>query len=231
MGYTECSNGHIYDADKFQSCPYCNDGGNRIQFGGGMAPAGGMDIGKTMPLSSFGGPMGQTVPANNSPVIPNDDYGKTVAPGAYQETIKKEQTAPPAAKNDDEGKTVAVFQRNTSLKVEPVVGWFVCIDGPDKGKDFRILAKNNSIGRSEKMDICIKGDTTISRENHARVAYDVKHNGFHLIPAESINNVYIDEEPVFVPTKLNPRDVIEMGETKLMFVPFVDENFTWKEDK
>lgn len=237
MGYTECSNGHIYDADKFQSCPYCNGGGNNIQFNGGMQN-GGMDLGKTMPIADFGGGggIGATVPVNNSPVMPSGDVGKTVAPGAYQSSIKKEQTAPPVAKNDDEGKTIAIGfgggsgSADRGSKTAPVVGWLVCIEGPERGKDYRILARNNSIGRSEKMDICIKGDTTISRENHARIAYDVKHNGFHLIPAESTNNVYIGEDPIFVPTKLNARDIIEMGETKLMFVPLVDDTFTWKED-
>ena len=114
------------------------------------------------------------------------------------------------------------------MKMEPVVGWFVCIEGAEKGKDYRILAKNNSIGRSEKMDICIKKDDTISRENHAKIAYDEKHNTFHLIPGDSANNIYIGEDPVYVPTKLQAKDVVELGETKLMFVPFCNDDFTWK---
>ena len=114
------------------------------------------------------------------------------------------------------------------IKTEPVVGWLVCISGPEKGKDFRIYGKNNTVGRSEKMDICIKGDTTISRENHARLAYDEKHNAFHLIPAESTNTIYLNDEPVYVPAKLTARDIIEFGDCKLMFVPLCDDNFSWK---
>lgn len=199
MALIECGNGHIYDSDQYQACPYCNGGGNRVEFG-----AGGDSIGKTAPVG--GGYVDQ---------IPTEGVlGATVAPKSY--TQPKEDT----------GKTVAVFKK--SMNMEPVVGWFVCIDGPEKGKDHRILAKNNTIGRSEQMDICIKGDSGISRENHARIGYDEKHNVFHLIPGESTNNIYVNEEPVYVPTRLAQGDVIELGETKLIFVPFCREKYNWK---
>ena len=129
----------------------------------------------------------------------------------------------------DTGKTVAVFQKNFSR--EPVTGWLVCIEGTERGKDYRIAARNNTVGRSETSDICIKGDQTISRENHARLSYDGKHNKFYLIPAESTNNIYINDEPIFVPTLLQKGDVIELGESKFIFIPFCDEAFSWQKDE
>ena len=75
--------------------------------------------------------------------------------------------------DDGIGKTVGVFQRRGGC--EPVVGWLVCTEGGEKGRDFRLLAKINTIGRSERMDVCIKNDPAISRENHARIGYDQKH--------------------------------------------------------
>ena len=161
--------------------------------------------------------VGKTVAAV-SPVIPTSEVGATVAPQAFQK--KKDES--------EIGKTVGVFQKK--MNFEPVVGWLVCTSGPEKGKDFRIYGKNNTIGRSEKMDICIKGDPTISRENHARLAYDEKHNAFHLIPAESTNTIYLNDEPVYVPAKLTARDIIEFGDCKLVFVPFCDDSFTWKDN-
>ena len=154
--------------------------------------------------------IGKTVGAT-----PGAEVGATVAPAGYTQQDRS-----------DTGKTVGVFQKKMSF--EPVVGWLVCIEGPEKGKDYRIYGRNNTVGRSEKMDICIKGDSTISRENHARLAYDEKHNAFHLIPAESTNTIYLNEEPVYVPTKLTDYDVIEFGDCKLVFVPFCDERFTWQ---
>lgn len=147
------------------------------------------------------------------------EIGKTVAPSSYN--LKKQESD-----ESDVGKTVAVFQKKMNL--EPVVGWLVCVDGSEKGKDYRIYAKNNTIGRSEKMDICIKSDTTISRENHARIAYDVKHNAFHLIPADSVNTIYLNDEPVYIPTKLKAYDTVEFGNCKFAFVPFCNDKFTWQ---
>ena len=184
MALQECGNGHLYDTDQFASCPYCNGGGNRIDFGAG-------------PGSS--------------------EIGATVAPAGYR------------PQESNIGKTVGVFQKKMSF--DPVVGWLVCIEGPEKGKDYKILAKNNTIGRGEQSDICLKGDSTISRENHARLAYDTKHNTFHVIPGDGANSVYLNDEPVYVPSKLSERDIIEIGDFKLMFVPFCNDSFTWKTEK
>lgn len=145
---------------------------------------------------------------------PDPGLGKTVG-------------VPGGAPERDAGKTVAVFQKSFSR--EPVTGWLVCIEGAEKGKDYRIAAKNNSIGRADTADICIKGDQAISRENHARLSYDGKHNKFYLIPAESTNNIYINDEPVFVPTQINKGDVIELGESRFVFIPFCDEAFNWQD--
>ena len=148
---------------------------------------------------------------------PDPGVGKTVG------------VAPSApAPQPDTGKTVAVFQKSFSR--ERVTGWLVCIEGAEKGKDYRIAAKNNSIGRGENADICIK-DPAVSRENHARLSYDGKHNKFYLIPADSTNNIYINDEPIFVPTLLQKGDAIELGESKFIFIPFCDEAFSWQKDE
>jgi sarcosine oxidase delta subunit len=205
----------LYDPDQYATCPYCNGGGNRIEFSG----AGSSDIGKTAPVGGGFGPSSSSGSSFGAPSGGMSEIGATVAPQSYR---KKEE-----AKEEDTGKTVGVFKK--SMNLEPVVGWLVCIEGTEKGKDFRIWAKNNTIGRSEKMDICIKGDTTISRENHARLAYDEKHNKYHLIPAESTNNIYLNEEPIYVPSVLEAYDVIELGESKFVFVPLCNERFDWKD--
>lgn len=200
MALTECANGHLYDTSQYASCPYCNGGMNRVEFGAGTASG----VGKTA-----------GVPGNAA-----SNVGATVAPASYNRA--REQGV-----ENDTGKTVAVFQKNFNR--EPVAGWLVCIEGAERGKDYRIAAKNNSIGRSETMDICIRGDKAISRENHARIAYDGKHNNFYFIPDASVNGVYLNEEPIFVPTQIKKGDVIELGESKFLFVPFCDNTFTWKE--
>lgn len=200
MAITECGRGHLYDADQYPSCPYCQNGGNVIDFG--VSDQGS----KTAAVSGGFGPSSSQDAWKN--------MNNTVAPEDYRK------------KQEEENKTQSFY--SNKIQLEPIVGWLVCIEGPDKGKDYKIWAKNNSVGRSEEMDICIKGDNTISRENHARVSYDPRHNNFYLIPAESTNNIYCNDAPVYLPTKLAPYDLIEFGNSKMVFVPFCCDKFTWE---
>lgn len=222
MAITECGKGHLYDSDQYPSCPYCKNGGNVINFG----PESTDDlqiahnISKTAAVSGGFGPgsssfsSGQLFHSGNNNVPPMEEPGGTVAPEGYRR------------KKEKENKTESYFKHKINL--EPVVGWLVCIDGPSKGKDYRIWAKNNCIGRSEDMDISISGDNTISRENHARLSYDPRHNKFHLIPAQNTNHIYLNDEPVYIPTLLAPYDLIELGSSKMVFVPFCCSRFTWE---
>ena len=126
------------------------------------------------------------------------------------------------------GKTVGMMQ--SQMGFDPVVGWLACVEGPSRGKSYTIRSGVNSIGRSERMDIVITGDLKISGENHAKISYSDKHNRFNLLPGEGRNIVYLNDEEVFTPMPLHAYDLIDFGETKLLFVPLCGEKFTW-EDK
>ena len=140
--------------------------------------------------------------------------------------------APPApaavapAASADPGVTRAVF-RDASSGIGPVVGWLVCVEGPDKGRDFRIHGQKNFIGRSPSMDIALTGDDSVSRDKHASVAYDPKQRAFWILPGEALGLVYLNEQLVNTPMKLTSRDIVEVGKSKLMFWPFCDDKFHW----
>ena len=132
-----------------------------------------------------------------------------------------------AAASADPGVTRAVF-RDASSATSPVVGWLVCVGGPDKGRDFRIHGEKNFIGRSPAMDIALTGDDSVSRDKHASVAYDPRQRAFWLLPGEASGLVYLNEQLVNTPTKLTSRDIVEVGKSKLMFWPFCDDKFHWE---
>ncbi|HKV39740.1 MAG TPA: FHA domain-containing protein, partial [Blastocatellia bacterium] len=112
--------------------------------------------------------------------------------------------------------------------IDPVVGWLVCIKGPDLGRDYRIRAERNFIGRSDEMDICIASDASISRERHAVVTYNPTKNSFRLAPGESRGMVCLNEEEVETPVPLSAYDRIQLGESELIFIPFCGESFKWE---
>ena len=136
-------------------------------------------------------------------------------------------SAPPAVGLGlDPGATRHVWS-NKLAGIDPVVGWLVCVKGPDRGRDYRLHTERNFIGRSPAMDIPITGDPSISRENHAVISYNPKKHGYRLAPGESRGLVYLNDEEVLMPMELAPYDRIELGETMLLFIPFCGERFHW----
>ena len=113
----------------------------------------------------------------------------------------------------------------------PVVGWLVCVEGPERGRDYRIHEGYNSIGRDPSMDICISGDTKISRQRDARIAYDPDEKIFYFSPADGKNLVKLNGKTLMNSAELKPYDTLTIGVCKLMFVPFCGEAFSWADEK
>lgn len=109
----------------------------------------------------------------------------------------------------------------------PVVGWLVCIDGIHRGKDFIIRPERNFIGRDPGMDICITGDNTISANRHAIISYNPKESVFRIIPGDGRGIVYLNNREVFNAEPLKRGDVIQIGQTNMIFIPLCGEEFTW----
>lgn len=202
-----CNNGHYYDETKHSSCPACG------------VP---IDLGKTMPKAVVAPP---PVPVSPKPLVepPMGDVGGT----RRINTPATPQNAP-MPPIQQAGKTIALVQPQAG-GIEPVVGWLVCIEGVNRGRDYRIRPERNFIGRSKTMHICIEGDDTISREKHAILTYNPKKRSFKIQAGESASMVYLNDEDVDVPMELKPYDTIELGRTKLKFVPFCGDTFMWDE--
>ena len=110
-------------------------------------------------------------------------------------------------------------------KLDPVVGWLVCVSGPEKGRDYRIHGGRNFLGRSLHMDIAIADDPEISRENHCSVAFDNKSGVFLLAPG--ISNTYLNGKTLTEVVTLSESDTITAGASDFVFVPFCSEGRKW----
>lgn len=111
---------------------------------------------------------------------------------------------------------------------EPVVGWIVAVSGNHFGNCFNIYSGNNSIGRSEENRIVLSKDSSISRLNHAFIAFDPKKSSFFVRPGDSSGLVYVNDELVNNFSALKIYDILEIGETKLVFIPLCNESFSWE---
>lgn len=214
MSMVQCANGHFYNQQMNSSCPHCQVQGAARPMG--VPPAkpnidpwhnAGFDKPNPQPLPGFDKTVPQVAPIVHEPV----NKGK------------------PAAMKD-EARTIGMFQ-NKSGGIDPVVGWLVCVSGNDRGADFRIHPEKNTIGRAEGNDIRITKDQTVSRENHATIIYDPKKKNFRLLAGGGRGLVYVNDEVIDFSTPLKANDIIELGETKLMFVPLCGEHFDWDQFK
>ena len=209
-----CPSGkHYYNPEKFSSCPYCQqksylDGGSDIT--GGYIEQNGNDISgerRTLPLKMV-----------------RDRVSGTTAKTGEQK--------------DDDGKTQGYFAWKADKKEpfmekesDPVVGWLVCVKGNNYGKSFDLHSGRNFIGRSSEMHICLKGDDSVSRARHAIITYEPRARKFFAQPGDSQQLFYVNDDVVLTSVELGNKDVISVGKSRLVFVPFCDQVYGWEKDQ
>ena len=93
------------------------------------------------------------------------------------------------------------------------------------------MSERNFIGRGENMDIQISGDTMISRKNHCSISYNPKQRKFMLTPGDSNGLIYLNGEAVYNTVELRAYSVVEMGESKFVFVNLCGDYFDWEKEK
>ena len=204
----QCPNGHLYDDSKNSSCPFCSGSG----------------MNATVPLAQQ--PQPQPAPAV-------DAFPKTMplnqpAPAAAPQEIP--QTAPVSSSI---GVTTYVNSVVNAQGIVEVRGWLVCLDGARRGEDFTIRGEKNTIGRGVTNDIKLDFDNSISKGVNAIIAYDSRNNKFIIAPgADSKNNMYVNDELLMIPVEIRDYDIIEIGQTKMIFRSLCNEKFNWpKEEK
>ncbi|MBR4050458.1 MAG: FHA domain-containing protein [Clostridia bacterium] len=162
-------------------------------------------------------------------------------PTELQETIRNA-----SASND--GKTVSYFSavtaaktseekkdnhpavnKSTSSASDPVVGWLVCVKGVHFGESFYIGTGKNSIGRNSDNRIVVWADKTISRVKHALIVYEPKKKQFYLQPGDSSGLTYLNDEYITESKIMKAHDVIELGESKFVFIPLCGDSFSWED--
>jgi hypothetical protein len=112
---------------------------------------------------------------------------------------------------------------------DPVVGWLVVVGGPGIGQFRPIFEGNNSLGRAATNRIPIDfGDDAISSEEQAYIRYDSAERSFLFVPNLAKTNVVsLNEKRPTGAVELAQMDVITMGRTQLVFVPFCGADFDW----
>lgn len=108
------------------------------------------------------------------------------------------------------------------------VGWMVVVSGPGTGHAFALYNGVSTIGRGSDQTVALDfGDTSISREKHAAVAYDDETNAFFLGHGGKSNIVRLNNRPVLSTEDIGHGDSVRIGETTLRFVALCGADFSW----
>lgn len=136
---------------------------------------------------------------------------------------------------EDPAKTQLVRGRQAlkrgEFALDPVVGWLVVVGGPGLGSYRPVFEGNNTVGRAPTNRVALDfGDAAISSEEQAYIRYDAADRSFLFVPNMSKTNVVSvnDKRPTGA-VVLENMDVIVMGRTQLVFVPFCGPEFDWSE--
>jgi hypothetical protein len=110
------------------------------------------------------------------------------------------------------------------------VGWLIVVDGPGRGTSFALTGGVSQIGRGEDQAVQLDfGDSTISRANHAAVAFDEETCGFFIGHGGKSNLVRLNGKPLLSTEALKHGDEIVIGETTLRLVALCGDAFCWAE--
>lgn len=209
MQLITCRNGHRYDPSLTSECPEC------AMFSSGVT----LDEG-TIELNHFNSRepdfIGETLDLNRSvnDTVALGDNGSQFfdGPEEYGATMAVNTAGQFVSKNE---------QRTT--------GWLVCIDGPEKGKDYRLHNDNNYIGRNTGNDVCIPADATVSASKHCVVTYDREDRMFYVGLSGGASIVRLNGKPVLMTQELKNGDRLKIGQGTFLFVPLCGEHFEWEE--
>lgn len=124
------------------------------------------------------------------------------------------------------------FENQKHVASAPVqkfpVGWMVVVAGQGKGHSFAIYNGVSTIGRGIDQTVALDfGDSSVSREKHAAIAYDDENKSFFLGHGGKSNIVRLNDRPVLCTEDLSHGDTVRIGETTLRFIALCGAEFAW----
>lgn len=220
MAIRICPNGHRYDDQRNSECPICSRG----RFAE-------MDA----TIGAYGAPLrGGALPQQPFPESELDAtvgaYGFSSAtapyPAAGTSAAGVGKTLPQDFSSGDDGPTISAFNYGEEKSFSPVAGWLVCIEGPEKGRDFRLYTGRNFAGRSHRMQINIADDPKINRDGHFSVVFDPESKAWFIVPGAG-TVTYLDGALLEGASSLSDMARIKAGDSLFCFRSLCGEEFCW----
>ncbi len=197
MKLIECPNGHHYNADFFQICPFCEESGNSAAATDFVQP----QAERTAAVTDFVQPQAERAAAVTDFVQPQAERAAAVT-----------DSVQPQAERAAAGHFLA--------------GWLVCVAGPDRGKRYEVNSGMMTVGRGRTMDIVLS-DPAVSRDRQLILVYDERRSRMTARRGEAKSLCYVDGEPVIMDRILEDRSKLQMGRSMLLYVALCGDDFNW----
>ena len=204
----------LFDCERYSICPNCNPNAEQKaeqKISGIFRNARDNALNPTNAGDSFN-PSNNPEEEEDRPLFDSRDaYRRLMPPGNMRGTI-----------------SVSHKKRGFNL----IAGWLVCIKGDDIGNDFRLHFDTNTVGRTDPETNCFPdvslSDMTVSRR-HFIITYDPHHDDYNLAYDGGKARIYINGKRFRnTDVELHSGDVIEVGDTTLVFVAFEGANKIWE---
>lgn len=148
------------------------------------------------------GALGPAAQAQAAPPLPN-------RPGGMVPMNMNNVPNMPSVQGD---KTMAIDISQLTGPKRSVVGWLVCMNGNQKGLDFRIFGGVNTIGAAADCDIVVTDEYLSSK--HALIRYE--DGKYEFKDNDSTNGSFLNEKKT-TKDELIDNDTIRLGRTELRF--------------
>ncbi|HOB60673.1 MAG TPA: FHA domain-containing protein [Candidatus Competibacteraceae bacterium] len=111
----------------------------------------------------------------------------------------------------------------------PVVGWLAIVAGPGRGEILPLGYGVNDIGRGAGARIRLDyGDAALASGNQAAIIYSARSRRFYLQLVAA--DAWLDGQLVRETVELTGGEVLQLGQTRLRFVPLCGPAFDWHGD-
>lgn len=128
---------------------------------------------------------------------------------------------------DEDDKTIHVYEEKKGA--DRIVGWLVCIEGKEKGRDFRLHQGFNRMGRDYGMDIPVMEDKSLGREPVCAIVYEDRTNKFFAVQQQG-NLAYLNGVVLEGAVELKTGDIIQAGNSRFEFIAFCREGRSWEDE-
>ena len=147
--------------------------------------------------------------------------GRDISSSASKQKVRIDMGG--AAPGPAEEKTVGVFRSQKGC--DPVIGWLVCIEGGEKGRDYRLHAGRNFIGRGIKSDVSLPDDEQISREDHCSIVFEPKKSTYAILRGGG--ELLVNGSSIMESMALTGDEEIVIGTSRFIFIPYCKEGRSW----